>query len=203
MSCSCPDPALKSCAECRDWESARRSQRWLDRVANSGLPVPLQGLQFNRPFRHPASAGPAWTWGQGKSQGLCLRGPVGTGKTYLAAAATWLRLRRDPVLWVPVPTLMTELRSGHGSKAKARADKIIAGKGGIVLDDLSKANPSEYGKEILHAAIDNRYAAGAPLLVTSEIDLNRLSARLGDSIASRLAGYCRVVPVEGPDRRLQ
>jgi DNA replication protein DnaC len=49
--------------------------------------------------------------------------------------------------------------------------------------------------------------AGAPLFVTTNLALSELAARFpqpyDEAIASRLAGYCRVLRVEGSDRRLE
>lgn len=202
MSCSCSDPAQRSCPECRDYEAQRRTDRYRQRVLSCGLPTPLRGLRLDPLLPTDPAARAGWDWGSGAFNGLCFRGPVGVGKTWMAAASMWKRLRMDPILYVPVPTLMTELRSGFGSEAKKRADKIVASSAGVLLDDLSKANPTGYGKEVLHAMIDKRYSSGAPLLVVSEVDLQTLSDRLGDSLSSRLAGYCKIVSMDGPDRRV-
>jgi DNA replication protein DnaC len=182
-------------------EKAERDKRFTARITRSELPSPLQGLRIEDAVKGPASEA-AGFWATGKIPGLCLTGPVGVGKTWLAAAAAWERLQTYSVRWVSTARLMAQLRSGFNSEAKAKADTIIAGTGAIVLDDLDKVKPSEYAREVLFAAIDGRVEEGSPLLVTTNKSMGELGNQLGDPIMSRLAGHCRVVKMVGDDRRV-
>ena len=202
MACTCQDPATRSCSECREHEASERASRLGLRIERSGLPSDLSRLSLLGAIPGP-STDAAREWARGEIKGLCLTGPVGVGKTWLAAAATWTRLQSYSVKWVSVARLMTQLRAGFGSEMKTQADKIVAGTGAIVLDDLDKVNPSDYGREVLFAAIDGRVEEGSPLLVTTNKAVSELGEKLGDPIASRLAGYCQVVRMVGEDRRLK
>jgi DNA replication protein DnaC len=167
------------------------------RLKASRLPGALQAVDF--PTDAPAAA---LAWGDGKVNGVCLTGGVGVGKTHIAAAATRYRLRMGHVRWVRVAQLMTQLRASFGDSAKEEAQAVIAGTGAVVLDDLDKVNPTEFGREVLFCAIDGRVQEGAPLLVTTNLPISEIAKRLGEPIASRLAGYCEVVRMTGEDRRL-
>lgn len=201
MACTCSDPATRSCSECKEYEALKRESRRADRIERSGLPRDLRYLSLLG-ASSPAAGNAARKWASGEIKGLCLTGPVGVGKTWLAAAAAWARLQNYGVKWVSVARLMTQLRAGFGSEMKTQADKIVAGTGAIVLDDLDKVNPTDYGREVLFAAMDGRVEEGAPLLVTTNKAVSELSEKLGDPIASRLAGYCEVIRMVGEDRRL-
>ncbi len=199
--CPCGDPVGPKCPACQAHEAEERSKRFATRLEQSELPAALHELHLSEASPGPA-ADAAKAWATGGIQGLCFTGNVGVGKTWLAAAATWERLKEHSVRWVSAARLMSELRSGFNSKAKAQADRIIAGNGAIILDDLDKVNPTEYGREVMFTTIDGRVEAGAPLLVTTNEAMSDIALRLGDPIASRLAGYCRVVRMTGEDRRL-
>lgn len=139
--------------------------------------------------------------------GLLLSGEVGVGKTTIAGAACWLRLQSKLVIWTSAPLLFARLGSGLGSNQRDWALDLLQSKHALVLDDIDKARPTEYGAEQVFLAIDQRVEHEAPLLVTSNLSPGQLADKwpepYGPAIASRLVGYCRVVPVLGVDRRLQ
>lgn len=201
LPCPCGDPRGPKCADCQEHEQAERAKRLQTRIDRSELPGPLLGLSINDAIQGAATDA-AWKWAHGELPGLCLTGPVGVGKTWLAAAATWHRLQTYGVRWVSAARLMAQLRSGFNSKAKAKADEIITGAGAIVLDDLDKVSPTDYAREVIFAAIDGRVEEGAPVLVTTNKSMSEIGEQLGDPVMSRLAGYTRVVKMQGEDRRI-
>lgn len=201
FACSCDVEGTKECSACQAYESFKRAERLNFRIERSGMPQALRRKSFlGAPPGPPTDA--ARRWADGEIAGLCLTGNVGVGKTWLAAAAAWQRLQTQPLQWVSVARMMSQLRSGFGSEDKAKADRIVSGVGSIVLDDLDKVNPTEYGKEILFAAIDGRVAEGSSVLVTTNKSLSELGKLFGAPVASRLAGYCETVQMVGPDRRM-
>lgn len=198
--CTCEVEGTRVCPACVAYEYEKSRERLTARIERSGLPSDLRNQILGAGQGEHVAA--ARRWAKGEMKGLCLTGPVGVGKTWLAGAAAWARLQDHPLQWVSVARMMSQLRSGFGSEAKAKADLIVTGTGSIVLDDLDKANPSEYGKEILFAAIDGRVAEGSSILVTTNKALSQIEALYGAPVASRLAGYCKTVRMTGNDRRL-
>lgn len=177
---------------------ALEQQHFTMRVEDSGLPAPLRGLPW--PIGTAATA--AREWADGERQGLVLTGAVGVGKTYLAGCAAYEMLKRSSLTWLSVADLMMRLRASFSDEGRAQAVHAIQSAGPLVLDDLDKANPTDFGIEVLFAAIDQRIVNGTPLLVTTNLALDDLADRMGDPIASRLAG---LGPIEmaGVDRRVK
>lgn len=200
------------CDSCDAAMQERRAKATLDdrdaQHAKRVLEVLPKGLREMRFATSPApaeaiKAAEAWARSGGR---LVLTGPVGTGKTGLAAAAVWTRLYAKPIAWVSVPTLMANLSASFDSEDRKRALSQIKGKRSIALDDLDKFKPSEWAASNLFAAIDNAMTGNADLIVTTNKTPGEIAdfigGSIGDAIASRLAS-CRVVSVGGSDHRIQ
>ena len=204
---------VEEAAEREEEERAARvkAERRRDaRVAESDLPEALRGLQWGALERDPgrtAAISHAAEWARGGLQGLLLTGEVGVGKTSIAATAAWELLGRRRVVWTSMPQLFARLGAGHNDRQRDIAVRMMTEPTALVLDDLDKARPTHYGAEQVFAVIDHRITAGAPLLVTTNLAASELAGWFpepyGEAIASRLAGYCRLLRVEGPDRRLE
>jgi DNA replication protein DnaC len=213
-------PECEACVARREAEEQLAEGRRLrrQRVDAAGMPPALRGLSWesyklDRPGgREAVRAAVAWARGEAPKRGLLVSGPVGVGKTRLAATAAWeLMLRRD-VRWVSVPDLIIRLGASFGDADRARAMKVLTGRGALVLDDLDKIKPSTWVLNNLFTAIDARYQAGAPLLVTTNLAVSELAAYFAgrddperkiaaDAIVSRLWEHCVVGRIEGRDRR--
>lgn len=181
-------------------ESARQQ-----RVTEAGLPAKLRDIRFeslDRTAENDAAMDRATDWGNGRIKGLVLQGPVGVGKTWTAAAAANLFLDRKPLRWMSVSRMLAQARAGFKTKERDEVTAILLNPNlPLVLDDIDKANPTEFAKDILFQAIDERVNADTPLLVTTNKRYNELHDTYGEAIASRLAGYCVGVRIEGEDRR--
>jgi DNA replication protein DnaC len=210
--------ACQGCADRREaqFETQRRAQEAADlderigrRRKHCGIPATLRDLDWDQvtPGNRPDVLAAARDWAAGDSSGLLLAGPVGVGKTWLAAAAAWERTRRAPLQWFSVPALFARLGLSFDSEERQAALSVLAGSRTLVLDDLDKVRPSAYAAEQIFTAIDNRVTAGTQLLITTNLRLGALEAKFpepfGEAIASRLASYCQCFALEGSDRRLE
>lgn len=175
-----------------------------DRVRRSGLPRRHHhGLEPLKLSADVMAAAQRWA---SLGRGLLLTGPVGVGKTTIAGAACFERLRRRHCHWVSAPLLFARLGSGLGTKGRDQALELMMSKTALVLDDIDKARPTEYGAEQIFLAVDQRIEHESPLLVTTNLTPGELASRFpepyGDAVASRLVGYCDTVEILGADRRL-
>lgn len=209
--------------EAREIERKAASERG-SRLGDACLPKALQGFRFEEMRPHgyhendrklAIDASRQWASVervQGRP-GLLLFGTRGAGKTRLAATAAYQRLRRWPVRWVSWPALVGQLLGAFDDDDRKVAMSVLNGTGALILDDIARDDlkVSDWAKEKLFVAIDKRVQAGTPILMTTNLTgtqrepenpLAALGERLGASIASRLAGYCRVVEVPGDDMRL-
>jgi DNA replication protein DnaC len=176
------------------------------RLKSAGLPREFAAadLASLHPGYNGAAHGAALRWANGEIRGLLLHGEIGVGKSTLAAAALRARLVHQGVQWASVPSLIA--KAFGDQQAKEHVAHVLTGVRSLVLDDLDKVKPGDWVASQLFAAIDNRVTAGTGLIVTTNLDNEELAERFGDqfgdAIASRLAGYCEIHGMRGPDRRL-
>lgn len=192
-----PDVVTRLQQQERHRQAEGERHRWLDRI--DAVPTRFRRLptgwrpdpQVSRWLAHVEGGG---------TESLVLLGGVGTGKTTQAFAA-WTHLVRHGVgrpEWVTVPDLLDGLRPGR----EARVDlPQLQTAGLLLLDDLAAERESEWTTELLYRLLDYRYAWERPTIITSNVPPADIAAKLGDRIASRLAGMCRTVVLEGADRR--
>jgi DNA replication protein DnaC len=215
----CPECSERQDAELAEEEAKRErqerehQQRAAALATNarrraSGIPAMLAGRSWQdvadtRP--DVLAAAQAWAHNLGPA-GLLLIGPVGVGKTWLAAAAASARLEHAPVRWFSAPVVLSRLALPFGNPKREEAlDALLGTNGALILDDIDKARPTEYAAEQLFCAVDVRVTKGVPLLVTTNLELSALAARYpppyGEALASRLGAHCEQFALDGPDRR--
>ncbi len=194
-----PCEACQAAQAARDARLARESRATL-----TGIPERYWHSSFTdlleRGFPGDAVlAAQAWASHGG---GLLLFGPVGTGKTTVAAAAAWTRALQRPVRWLPARLLGLMATAEYGSAEHQAGRALAQGRRALVLDDLGREGPG--AAALLANVIEARIDAQAPLLVTSNLSLDELAGRdlEGQRLASRLAGYCAQYVMDGPDHRL-
>lgn len=206
------------CDECADKieheeRKAAERKRLGEKVQSSGLPAKWHALRWSelddrgcgeREARaRKAVFRAAYEWATDADHStLLIYGDTGSGKTRVAATALWERLRHTPgAHWVSVAQLIAKSRANFGTAEKEEATRILTGTTPVVLDDLDKAGPSEYVRELVFAAIDVRDQANVPMLVTTNFKPTQLGDKYGKAIMSRVAGFDQY-ELPGPDRRI-
>jgi DNA replication protein DnaC len=159
-------------------------------VFRSG-PGSLEALQEARAF-HP------------KRSNLYIWGPCGTGKTHLASAigSKWFNEGARVEFWKP-PALMRHMRVKDADEQEKRIERASSVPV-FILDDLGVGMATEFYNQILWEIIDNRdIRLRNGLVITSNLSLAALSEKLQDDrLASRIAGMCKVIKIEGKDWRV-
>lgn len=140
--------------------------------------------------------------------GLFLTGPVGTGKTHLAACLVNSLISREiRVLFGNVLDLLGRLRRSYDDDAQEEEWRILdelATVPLLVIDDVGKEKVSEWVEQTLYRVVDLRYRDNRPLVVTSNFTLSELERRypeVGPALVSRLAEMCEGVRLAGKDWR--
>ena len=155
--------------------------------------------------------------------GAYIWGPCGTGKTHLISAimrdvafngAIYEDNRRelclagetDYPLLTSIQEVLLDVRrtytKGSGVDESTVIDRITEPEV-LFLDDIGTEKPTDWALQTIFTIIDRRYRDKKRTFFTSNISLGELSERLGDRIASRIAGMCSVIKLTGKDRRLK
>lgn len=138
---------------------------------------------------------------QGK--GLLLFGPVGTGKTFLAACAANALIDRGTPCMVTNFARIANTVQGLFDGRQAYYDSFNRFPL-LVLDDLKAERQTEYMQEIVFNVIDARYRAKLPLIITTNLTREELMHPqdvTDQRIFSRLFEMCTPIEVTGADRR--
>ncbi len=133
---------------------------------------------------------------------LLLQGGYGCGKTHLAAAiANYAVGMGVPTLFLTVPDLLDTLRFAYDSEDTTFEERFneIRNASLIILDDFGTQNATGWAQEKLFQIINYRYINKLPLVVTTNLDLDEIDAR----IRSRLTDpqLVSIVRINAPDYR--
>ena len=135
-------------------------------------------------------------------KGLLLYGTVGTGKTYAACeVANALIDKGYRVLVTNFSKVLNNLQSTY--EKQDYIDELNSFSL-LVIDDLGIERNTEYAKEQVYNIIDARYRAGLPMIITTNLTMDKLkkptdvdNARIYDRILEK----CFPIDVSGESKR--
>ena len=148
-------------------------------------------------------------------KGLILVGNNGVGKTHLACSiANELIKNGIPIIYGTLINLLAELKNTYdvyNNISEMKIIKLYEKVDLLIIDDLGKEKPSEWGLEKLFTIINSRYESNLPVIITTNYDQNSLINRLSingeietaKSIISRLYEMCYLVKIEDRDHRIK
>lgn len=136
--------------------------------------------------------------GDSPTKGLFLWGPVGSGKTSIAAA---IAVELDCRYW-DVRALLAAMKEEMGLRQVAYPVKERCVKAPVlVLDDIGKSRRTEWVVEEMQDIVERRFDRGGLTVVTSNLSPTEMAGFLGEAAASRFQDMTVAVEVDGPDLR--
>lgn len=148
-----------------------------------------------------------------EGKGLFFYGKNGVGKTHLAVAILkeLYNLRGITGIFYDTRILLYDLKATFEGNSSTREllDTVIKAPI-LVLDDLGSERLSDWAKDILHYIIISRYNDKLPVIITSNISLEKdrekdlnedIESKFGKGVASRLMEICYPMYIEGDDLR--
>lgn len=150
-----------------------------------------------------------------EKKGLILVGNNGVGKTHLACSiANKLIGNGTPIIYGTLINLLAELRNSYDTDnniSEMEIIKLYENVDLLIIDDLGKEKPSEWGLEKLFTIINSRYENNLPVIITTNYNQNALVERLSlngeietaKSIISRLYEMCYLVKIDDIDHRIK
>ena len=145
-----------------------------------------------------------WSEFLSKNVGLVLWGDVGTGKTFFAACIANALLEQGvPVLMTNFSKILNQM-GGMYSDERYQYIASFSHYPLLIIDDLGIERNTEYALEQVYAVIDERYKAGLPVIITTNLTMEEL--RQPEDVAhariySRVLEMCTPVQITGEDRR--
>lgn len=140
----------------------------------------------------------------GGTGSLLLAGPIGRGKTCEAYGALRSVVLERAAIGPRSPSWATATHAALNDAARP-------GNGGIreflaadlvLIDDLGAARVTEWNADVLYQVIDTRWANERPVIATTNLDPDELSAMIGERLVDRIFGMCsRIVHLDGPVSR--
>lgn len=131
-------------------------------------------------------------------RGLLLGGPVGTGKTAIAAA-----IAHDTDGWAfwPVVDLVQHLMDGYGDNSFGYRFGALARRSILIVDDLGAERDTDGQTDLVVKLLDARHRGDGHTIISTNLTSKLREVRYGQRIESRLRDMCETVAVVGDDRR--
>ena len=140
-----------------------------------------------------------------KFKNLVITGPTGTGKTYCASLIQHELTRKGfNVQMTSTFNLVKRMKDYlFGQDANVPSDFFNSDL--LIIDDLGAEPSIKNSDEILHTVINERYSNNLPLIITTNLSKDQVSARYDDRILGRIYDKARsaILIFNGKDLRIE
>jgi DNA replication protein DnaC len=138
-------------------------------------------------------------------RGLWFEGDIGTGKTTLAMLVSRAALDAGrSVAIYSLPRLLAEIRATFEDDTEGSYVDFLDRLAAVDLlhvDDVGAERSSEWVLEQLYAIVNARYEDERSMVITTNLEQERLEEQIGRRTVSRLREMCEPVPLYGEDAR--
>ncbi len=142
------------------------------------------------------------------NKGLLLYGPPGTGKTHLAAAIlrNVIKYKGQKGVFCDFRNLLLSIKSTYDTnESEIEIIENVVKAPLLILDDVGAERNTEWAKEKLNLIINYRYINNLPTIITTNLSfegsLEQFSSKFDSRTESRIYEMCKILKVEGDDRR--
>ena len=200
--------ALKQAEQAEKMAVARKGAGLVGRLANATF----ESYERNKPDqKRQAIAVESYatlllTGCLGDQPWALLHGGYGTGKSHLAAAVIQAALSKgwQRCYFRSWTAHLARMRRSFNKNAKEPSyvvERDLTRARLLVLDDLDKARPTEWSKELLFTALEHRYVHGLATILTVNCKLADLGAWTGPALLDRTIHLCHTVEFKGDSYR--
>ena len=143
-----------------------------------------------------------WDEMKQQSKGLLFWGPLGTGKTYVAACIANALLERN--VTVKMTNFNTIVDTMFRAENKTEYMNELSRCSLLIIDELGLERSSEYALGIIFDVIDHRYRSGKPLITTTNLPLKEIKGESNINkrrIYDRILERCTPILVDGENKR--
>jgi len=150
---------------------------------------------------------------------MFITGGVGTGKTVLMASICKIynSLGKETI-WINYGQFLLDLYRSFNSKETYKLEERIFNikqYGGITIDnveppsqilfidDIGSEKLTDYSRSVLYNIINYYDENELNIFLSSNLTLSEISKNIDERISSRIAGMCKVVKLNGEDKRIK
>lgn len=175
-----------------------RMQKAFDRAA---IPVLYRGARIDQ-FNDGIVIAVQNAIIEGKA--IWIYGKTGTGKTHLAVGILKDALdRREDAIFISLADLIERIKGRFNDQSQQDPFEAGSQVETLVLDDIAAERPTEFALDVFSRLVDYRYSWAKRTIFTSNASPVTLTDHFGPRIASRVMDMCRVIHLDGRDRRAQ
>lgn len=198
-------PATDEQMQAKEDEIKRERLQRKAEIMLSRLPERYRDVDFIAGPAGRAAAQWCREYWEGSRASLVILGPVGTGKTWLAAAIVkqlMVNIQQQPVpcTFITVADLMASLRGPFRPGLDVDMQQFMLAPV-LVLDDLGQEMQTEWTREQLYRLAHARYHEGRPTIVTSNLTGDEIKTQYESRTVQRLFGGARLIELTGESRR--